>query len=274
MDIDIISDEFKLNQADRYSLWLYINDNSCSLSILDDKERLFVGIKQAAQISLAKTVELLDELSSISFSKVYIAVDTTPALLVPQTLYRPENKRNLLAFSADFNEEHEVMEHPISSLTAVMLFPVASSFKSFVIPFFPNAEILHILSALPVAMFELSRATKGQAMGARITKNLLHVSIADFGKLLFSNHFEIKTKDDIVYWLLRVCDQFTINPRKQTLYLDGIPNLMDDIAINIKSYFPTISLIPFPSVYGLASDLKSKPLESFTDLFYLPLCEL
>lgn len=274
MDVDLISDEFRLNQANRYSLWLYISDNSCTLSILDDAERLFVGIKQVEQISLAKTIELCDELSSISFSRVFISVDTSPALLVPSTLYKSQNKRMLLEFSADFNEEHEVEEQRIPSLDVVMLFPVAVSFKSFVEPFFPHATILHISSALLVATTELSRAEKGQTMGARIAGHTLQLCICNCGKLLFSNHFEIKTKDDVVYWMLRVCEQFTINPHTLCLYMEGISHLMDDTAIKIKQYFPHISLIPFPSFYKLAPELKSESSEAFTDLFYLPLCEL
>lgn len=273
MDIDLISDEFRLHQPNRYSLWLYLSDTSCSVSILDDAEKIFVGIKYVKNISLTKTIELFDELTAIPFSRVTISVDANPSLLVPQALYRSENKKDLLGFSADLNDEHEIVSHHLSALSVVCLFSISKSFQNFVTPYFPKATILHISGALLVAVDELSRSVeKGITMGVRIADHTLHVCIFNFGKLLFSNHFSTHTNEDLVYWILRVCEQFSINPSKLKLYIDGIENAMDEKSIVLKPYFNKISKIPFPPMYTLSQELRST-MPAEIDLFYLPLCE-
>lgn len=273
MDIDLISDEFKLHQPNRYSLWLYIGENSCSVSIFDDAERRFVGMKHVKHISLTQTIELFDELSAISFARVFISVDTHPVVLVPSTLYRNENKNTLLGFSTDFNDEHEVVSHYLSALSIVSLFSVTRSFLSFITPYFPNATVMHISSALLVAMEEISRSTEqGITVGVRLAEHSLYICIFNFGRLLFFNQFMVQTSEDVAYWILRICEQFSINPGKLRLYVDGINNAMEEKAVALKPYFSKISTIPFPSMYSLASELKTKSLVE-TGLFYLPLCE-
>lgn len=273
MDIDLISDEFNLHQPNAYSLWLYIGDNSCSVSILDDAERRFVGMKQAKHISLAQTIELFDELAAIPFARVFISVDTHPALLVPSTLYRDDDKSTIFGFSTDFNDEHEIVSHHLPALSIVSLFSVTRSFLHFISPYFPNATIMHMSSALLVAVEELSRsAEQGIAVGVRLAEHSLHICIFNFGRLLFFNQFVVQASEDVAYWILRICEQFSINPGKLKLYVEGIDNAMEEKAVALKPYFSKISTIPFPSMYSLAPELKAKAIEE-TGLFYLPLCE-
>jgi hypothetical protein len=275
MDIDIISDEFRLQQANRYSLWLYLSDNDCSFVILDDTSKLFVGIKRVSHISLTKTIELFDELSAIPFSRVSIALDAQPSLMIPGALFRQENKRNLLAFTAEFNEEHEVIEQFIPFLSMVNLFAVAPSFKSFIAPYFPKANLIHTSSAMLIAAANLSRSVDSNpTIGIRITDNNLYVCVFDSGKLILSNSFAIKTCDDIVYWLLRLCEQFGFPTSKVRIYFQGVDNLLDERIVVLKQHFAKLNLLPFPDMFQLTPEIKAEAKEIFTDLFYLPICEL
>jgi hypothetical protein len=274
MDIEIISDEFRLQQANRYSLWLHLSDDHCSFAILDDASRSFVGIKRVNHISLTKTIELFDELSAISFARVFIALDSQPSVLVPKVLFRQENKRDFLNFTAEYNDEHEVFEQYIPSLSVVNVFAIAPSFKSFVSPYFPQATLVHMSSALLTAMSGLSQTEAGSVMGIRLMDNGLNVCLCERGKILFSNHFAIKTHEDVLYWLVRLCDQFCMDPDKTALYVQDIQNVMDEKVAFLNRYFAKLNLFPLPTEYQVAPELKSEPIELFTDLFYLPLCEL
>lgn len=275
MDIELISDEFRLQQANRYSLWLHLSDNDCSFVILDDASKVFVGIKKVSHISLTKTIELFDELSVIPFTRVFLSLDVQPSLLVPKTLFRQENKRDLLTFSAEFNEEYEVVEHHLPSLSAVNLFAVAPSFKTFVAPYFPKANFVHTSSAVLTAIANLSRSSDtNQIIGINLIENGLYICMFDGGKLTFSNYYSVKTREDRLYWMLRLCDQFALHTHQVRLYVQGVENLMDERVAFLKPYFPKLSLIPFPEGHQLAPELASESIEMFTDLFYLPLCEL
>lgn len=274
MDIEIISDEFRLQQANRYSLWLHLSDDHCSFVILDDASRSFVGIKRVNHISLTKTIELFDGLSAISFARVFIALDSQPSVLVPNVLFRQENKRDLLSFTAEFNEEYEVFEHYLPSLSAVNVFAVAPSFKTFIAPYFPQGNLIHISSALLIAMADLSRTETNVTMGIRLQDNVLSVCLFDCGRLIFFNHFSVKTREDVIYWIMRLGDQFGLNANKTGLYVQGVENVMDEKVAFLRLYFAKLNLIPFPEEYQLAPELKTEPIELFTDLFYLPLCEL
>jgi hypothetical protein len=274
MDIEIISDEFRLQQANRYSLWLHLSDDHCSFAILDDASRSFVGIKRVNHISLTKTIELFDELSAISFSRVFIALDSQPSVLVPNVLFRQDNKRDFLNFAAEYNEEHDVFEQYIPSLSVVNVFAVAPSFKTFVTPYFSQAVFIPMSSALLIAVSGLSRTATGVLMGIRLMESGLLVCLFERGKLLFYNHFLIKTEEDVLYWLSRLCDQFHLDASKIGVYMQDVQNLMDEKIAFLKRYFTKLNLFPLPQEYQIAPELKEKPIELFTDLFYLPLCEL
>jgi hypothetical protein len=65
-----------------------------------------------------------------------------------------------------------------------------------------------------------------------------------------------------------------MDPSKTAIYVQDVQNVMDEKVAFLKRYFAKLNLFPLPTEYQVAPELKSEPIELFTDLFYLPLCEL
>jgi len=275
MEIDIISAQFDSQQTNRYSLWMRFGSRECAFTILDNSTKQFVRIRKIGQIPFSKTIDLFKELSFIPFSNVTIALESQFPVVVPSSLYQPAKKYEFIAFNTDISMGHEVMEHVLPSLSLVQLFTLAPSLKTVVASYFPQARLVHATSSVLVAMQLLSRINKQQTiMGVLLTENNVHLCLFESGKLLFFNSFLTKTKEDIAYWVLRLFDQFDLNTTQVQLYLQGIDNSLDDRILILKQYISKVQLLPFPSSCKLASDLRSEQLQSFTDLFYMPLCEL
>ena len=275
MEIEILSAQFDLQEANRYSLWLTLGDSECAFAVLNDVTKTFIWVKRVKQTSFTKTIALFNELSAIPFAQVVVELDLQPSILVPSVLYQYSHKRDFLSFSAELSSEQDVMEHALPSLSLVNLFAIAPSIKTFIAPYFSKAKFVHNTSALLLAIQSLSRSVPEQpAMGALLSEANIYLCLFESGKLLFANNFSVKTKEDAAYWVLRLFDQFSLNITQVQLYLQGIEHLFDERALLLKQYISHVNLLPSPAVFTLAPELKSEQLHSFTDLFYLPLCEL
>jgi len=94
MEIEILSAQFDLQEANRYSLWLTLGDSECAFAVLNDVTKTFIWVKRVKQTSFTKTIALFNELSAIPFAQVVVELDLQPSILVPSVLYQYSHKRD------------------------------------------------------------------------------------------------------------------------------------------------------------------------------------
>jgi hypothetical protein len=93
------------------------------------------------------------------------------------------------------------------------------------------------------------------------------------GEFKFLNQFRFTNKDDFLYFVLLVADQFQIERNSCDVKLSG--EIMPDSQLfsEIWKFFKSISFVALNENIVLPQELKEKPMHFYNSLFSLDLCE-
>jgi hypothetical protein len=262
--VTIQASDFNIALASSYHLSIQIGITHFSYCLLNTttftydytKRHYFSSTKNTAtEISEIITK---DEILKAEFSSQSVAFVNFPSTLVPNTLYKQEDAKTILAFNSEL--KGKVLTDEITSEKAQLIYCVPENILTIINNFFPKAKQKSQESIL-IQQFKQLKSKKESAY-LYLNEEKASITIFRNENLIFNNSFEYHTKEDLLYYLLFSLEQLKLSPEniEVTLYgsieKDGkYFNLLYDYIRNIK-LGKRPHQFTFPTSFNTLSDHK------------------
>lgn len=162
------------------------------------------------------------------FSKVTVVYANELFTLVPQALFNSEKAADYLKFNTKILSTDFIAHDTIDFYDLINVYVPYSNITNFFFDTYGSFEYYH--STTIFAKHLLSEYSNNQK--AEVLINLQHsyfeMGAVENKKLLFINRFEIRAKEDFIYYLLFTLEQLELNPDNTPVTLTG--NIQKDDA--------------------------------------------
>jgi len=214
-----------------------------------------------------------EDLLNLPFNEIRISIAKSPFTLIPRVLHEEELNRQYLSLTARVDESDEIIVNNIRSLFIKNVFCVEGEEMDYLREVFDKPKFYHLTSALLENILRNKDQLNPQQLLLDIRQNLMHVIYFENGEFKFLNQFRFTSKDDFLYYVLMVSDQFQVDRTMCDLKLSG--EIMPDSQLfsELWKFFTTISFLPLNENIVLPPELSEKPMYMYNTLFSLDLCE-
>lgn len=155
------------------------------------------------------------------YKSVHIVIDNNYFTLVPSVLFEKERAKDYLG------QVHQLPEDFIVKTDELSLFEMKNVYAVYAPLFFNlsdqfvNFEIKHASSVFIQQTAVLQKTQKKASVYVDVGKFSMQIIAFEDDKLLFSNTFAFKEKEDFIYFILLVYNQLNFKPEAIPLFFSG-----------------------------------------------------
>jgi len=214
--------------------------------------------------------ELTDFLTSYpvlnnSFYEVHIAYDCPQSILHSSKEYKQEDAELLLNSMGYNNSKSKIVTEFITEWQFINNYAVPKEIQEWVNTKFPAAKLRHQYS---LEIKGINSANAGGSMTVDFRKNDFTVLVAKGNKFLLAQTFDYSTPADVLYYLLKISQQFSLSQQELQLQFSGLIDKQSALYNELYQYFINVD-------FREASWRESNeyPAHFFTSLNDLAKCE-
>jgi hypothetical protein len=213
---------------------------------------------------LAEFFNSQPELSN-SFFQVLVCYDFPQNVLVPQKEYKQEDAGLLLKTLHGINGTETIISETIPEWQLYNIYAVPKEIQEWMTRKFPSSKYWHQHS---LAIKNIDAANSNGSLGVDFRKDEFVLLSAREGKLLLAQTFSYSTPDDVVYYLLKVCQQFSLSQQEVQINLSGLIDKQSALYKEIYQYFINVQFRE--AAWNIPGD--EYPAHFFTSLNDLARC--
>jgi hypothetical protein len=90
--------------------------------------------------------------------------------------------------------------------------------------------------------------------------------------LLLAQIFSYQKAEDVLYWLLKICRQFSISQEQVILVLSGLIDKQSAVFKELYQYFLNIEFASIENDIQLSGEFEDYPVHFFSSIFKLASC--
>ncbi len=276
-----IDKDFNKDFTKHCSLLFQLEEQQYSYAIYEKRSGNLMLLK-TVQLNAASPTEMLNKLKisvtsedvlQVPFHEVKVCVCGNPFTLIPRVIYEEDKKRNYLELTATLEKDDKVLVNNINKLFIKNVFSISSEELNYIDEVFPNPKIIHIGTSILENAVRNKDDFFDQQLILDIKPGVIHVLYFEKKEFKFMNQFRFVNKDDFLYYVLLVSDQYNIDRENCDLKLSG--EIMPDSLLfgELWKFFKTISFVALNENIILPKELQEKPFYYYNSLMSLDLCE-
>lgn len=196
-----------------------------------------------------------------SYYEVKIIFDYQRSLILPYSQAGAEDKLTLLNNLHGYAAASVAVTENLPAWQLKNSYAVPANVFDWVRKKYPSAKYLHQHSA---AVLNLKPSAEGGKIMADFRSNELQVIAEQQNKFLFAGTFEYETPEDVLFYLLKLCGQFSLSAKNVLLELSGL--IEKDSALYKELYQYFLHLQFREADWGAVNDYPAHFFTSFNDV--------
>lgn len=204
-----------------------------------------------------------------SFYRTLIAFDHPMSLLIPYSTYKQIGSRGALEAMYGVNGKHHIIDEAVPSWQLYNVYAIPGSVKDWISRHFTTASYQHHYS-ISIKQINTTDFEGSALIDFRVNDFTVIVSKAN--KLFLAQTFSYTTPADVIYYLLKLCKEFSFTQDSIRLSVSGLIEKESNLYRELVQYFLHIKFregswqIP-------AGEEQEYPSHFFTSFNDLALCE-
>lgn len=194
-----------------------------------------------------------------NYAEYTMAWGTPKHTLVPLSVFNESSAQSVFQFMfGETVDEKTIDFNRLMELSLVSVFEIPDWVKSFFIRRFPQIVFRHEHAMTLRALFQ--KNTFKRKINVSFSDEYINICIINKNELIFSNHFNFKTSEDIIYHLLFVLEQEKLTDEEgeiNFLYIDEKTKRKAETVVKTLDDLQTFSKI---KVNSITSALKLQTL--------------
>jgi hypothetical protein len=169
-----------------------------------------------------------------SFYQVLIAYDFPQSILSPSVSYKPEESQELLNTMHGVLPGSHIISERIAEWQLYNTYAVSAGVQGWINKKFPSAQFWHQHT------LSIKRMNAGGNEGSLLvdfSNNDFTLLAAKNSKLLLARSFNYSTPEDVLYYLLKTCQQSSLSQKEVTVQLSGLIDKQSALYKELYQYF-------------------------------------
>ncbi len=276
----IIDDSFQEDIPESYDLFIYIDASEISCTVADRKSKKFIALESwqlddedFSDPELLPNIRKESTLLSLSgYPTVICCTGFRTATLVPGPLFEPGTAADQLQFSHDKIADGHLLVDQLHQLEASTIFTIPAIVYKNISSWFYLAGFHHTSTALIEFLLNLNKNSKEELVTINVHSRYMDVIVTRGRMLLLYNTFSFDSAEELVYYLLFVCEQLHLNPDHISVQCVGEINESDAPYQLARKYIRNLFLASRPETYEYAGCFDELPEPLHFNLFSQVIC--
>ena len=205
----------KLNQSQNLKINVSLNELTVILKSVSENTTIFSkNLKfpenSSTDVLLDKLKLCLEKLELRNVLRVKLVVNNDLSVLVPNNIYDNDLKLNYLKFNSEVLENDTAEVDELIEIDAKNVYIPYANINNFLIDKFGSFEFYHYSTILIQNIFNKIECSDCIHYNANAQHNFLNIIIFKGKSLIYSNSFNYKTKEDLLYYILFVSKQLNV----------------------------------------------------------------
>ena len=279
ISLDVIEDSFIRKNANLYDLSALIGADRFSFLVLDKNQNVIVLRSYSLEEnkdakSFIRKTYLQDEILTLNFASVRIAVNNSKHTLIPSALYSEKEKETYLENMVELLPTDTIGVDNLNFTDAKNVYAINQEIQEMILESFDdNMKLYHGSTAFLYGAHTLANKHQDFHLYINVLNRKLNILLFNQKDLLFNNSFNFQNVRDFVYYVMLVLDQFKINPETVPVYLCGQIMRESEIFKLLYRYIKNVDFLEAPDYLKFRSKYEALNAYKFFDLFILRLCE-
>ena len=255
-------------------LSIRVGEKHCCFSITDFLSK---ELKQLAYYSAEEmNNDFLNELFAVheelntAFYQVLICYDYPESCLVAFKEYKHSDAGLLLNTMFGLNGTSAIISESIAEWQLYNVYAVPVNVHDWMTKKFPAGKYWHQYT---LSIKNSQPASEGGSLLVDIRKDDFTLLATANNKILLAQTFLYSTPDDIIYYLLKVCQQFDLSQQKVHIGLSGLVDQQSALYRELHQFFLQVAFRKTDWIVPV-SDKNETPAHFFTSLNDLSACAL
>jgi hypothetical protein len=264
------SEELNPSQA---VLLMEIGETHCCFAIIDYANQMMVQLgyyttneKDNGNI-LEKILETHAELKQ-SFRQTIIGYYLSESILIPSKFYRYEETQSMLRAIYE-KGQNIVVSESIAEWQLYNAYHVPATVHEFLSRWYSTGNFWHVYSV--ILKNGVDQSDEGSLVVDFKTDTFSVVAVKN-GSLLLAQIFWYAKSEDVLYWLLKVCNQFSLSQNEAKVVLSGLIDKQSAVFKELYQYFINIEFATIDNDIQLSGDFDEYPVHFFSSLYKLVSC--
>lgn len=272
---------FNKDFSSHYTLLFQLEEQQYTYAIYDKRKGALQMLKTvgfntsnhsdgANRLKISLTSE---DILQAPFNEVRVSVVDAPFTLVPRVLFEDGKAADYLRLSAPVGPTDQVMVNQVRGVFIRTVFSVPDWLTAHVQDVFQSPKYYHAATAILEAATRNKDQFAEQQLILDIKPGVVFILYYEKKEFMYLNMFRFVNKDDFLYYVLLIAEEFGIDRTTAMLTLSGeiIPDaqLYDEL----WKFFSHINFLPANEHIQLPEALQQKPMHMFNTLLSLDVCE-
>jgi hypothetical protein len=205
-------------------------------------------------VALDKDVPLMQSLKEVFFNNeclsyvyhsLHVIAVSEKYTMVPDSVFS-ENGKDLLfsfCFQSGNDNNRRVLFQPLKPFGSVLLYDIDNEVYEFTVRSLVNPQFIHFMSPMLLSWRNKSVASYPRQMYIVIHDAIMDIVCFEHGEILFMNTFSYDTETDIVYFIMYVCKQLSLNQLEDHISFCGDKIMCRKIIQVVKNYMVHIAFL-------------------------------
>jgi hypothetical protein len=256
-----------------YSLYVRLSETHVSWCILDNERNKFVAIESYASYlqEIAENIPLIKQ----PFSSVRLMIENNRSTLIPAPLFDPAEKESYLEFIHEKEDGTETLYDHLQQLGIVNVYGGSAKLLEAGMEIFPGAKIFHHSTALIESLWmNYKNRISRKKVFIHVRENDFDLLVFDGKQLNYYNAFHFQAPTDLIYYVIFVMEQLTLNPEETEVVLMGNIEKESELYDLLYRYIRNIEFIKRNTAFKYSYVFNEIPPHYFYSLLNLRLCGL
>ena len=253
-NIAIVDESFDINITASYHLSIQVNQESVSFAVLDTVRNKYIAFKHH-HFEKSKTGSPEDQFRRIletdnylikKYKSAALIYSTINASLIPNPLFEEDKLEDLFCFSNYLPDNHTICSSKFALLDARVIFAVP---EKILVPLRSNPndfKLYHQSNPLIDQAFAEAGSKDGPSrVYLNATPGFIDIVLMKNGQLVLYNSFIYRSDEDLIFYLLYVYEQFSLNPGQAVLTVSGTIEKESAIIDKLSDYIKDIRFASF-----------------------------
>lgn len=244
-----VPDMLNVNNAESYNVSIRLWPDGLYFSgyILSERDSFF-----SETVAFDKRVPLVESLKEIFFNNeclsyiyrsLYVISVSREYTLVPDSVFIEKNKDLLFSFCFQTDGSSRVLFQPLRQFGSFLLYSMDNEIYEFMIRSLVNPQFIHFLSPMLSVWRKHSVACYPKRMYVVIHDAMLDIVCFEQGEMIFVNSFSYENESDIVYFIMYVCKQLSLNQLEDYVSFCGDKMMCRKIISVVKNYVAHVEIV-------------------------------
>ena len=197
------------------------------------------------------------------FSEVVVVHRNNLFSLVPNDLFNKEELPNYLKFNTKLLANDHIVFDEVETFDIVNVYVPFTNVNNYIFGLFGEFEFKHSGTVLLQALSAQKNLPSEPVCYVYVAEKDIEVVVLSQKRMIFYNHFDYRTKEDFIYYVLFVYEQLGLNPEVTPLKLFGCVEEDDDLykityeyIAEIAVFSPSGSMATFQEIDGANIDFS------------------